>query len=173
MRHIINQAKHRNHEKAFSLIETMIAAVVLMIVMGSIMMFRYYTVVSAERAENQLMAARCAYLLSEAWKGQKGDPAFDPTEQDFDLDFTIQSMTSPDLLGSFPSGSYGEKLEAKADVSVLGNYRVQIDDKEFQTQLLYGELSGVDNLNLIHVLVVWKDYRGMRYEYYLPTLAQS
>ncbi|MBC8378217.1 MAG: prepilin-type N-terminal cleavage/methylation domain-containing protein [Planctomycetes bacterium] len=46
MRHIINQAKHRNHEKAFSLIETMIAAVVLMIVMGSIMMFRYYTVVN-------------------------------------------------------------------------------------------------------------------------------
>ncbi len=169
MERITSQTK----PKGFSIVETLLAAVVLMIAIGGIMVFRYYTVVSAERAENQLMAARCAYLLSEAWRGQKGDAAFDPTEQDFDLNFQIQQMTSPGLLGSFPTGSPGEKLKGNTGVSLLGNYRVQIDDKEFQTQLLYSELVGVQNLNVLHILVVWTDHRKGRHEYYLPTLSQS
>ena len=157
----------------FTLIECMIALVVSMMVMGAIMTFRYYTVVSAERAENQLMAARGAYLLSEAWRGQNGDLLFDPTEQDFDSDFQIETVTVSALLGTYPSGSYSNKLQSQTGLTILGNYRIQIDDKEFRARLLYGDVAGVQNLRSIHILVVWQDHRGVRYEYYLPTLTQS
>ena len=167
------KTKDQKCRVAFTLVESMIAIVVLMIVMGAIMTFRYYTVVSAERAENQLMAARSAYLLSEAWRGQKGDLLFDPTEQDFDSYFQIEAKAVPTLLGTYPTGSYSDKLQSQAGLTVLGNYRIQNDDKEFWARLLYEDVSGVPNLRSIHILVVWQDHRGVRYEYYLPTLSQS
>lgn len=173
---MVKKSKKENDQKdrvGFTLIECTIALVVSMMVMGAIMTFRYYTVVSAERAENQLMAARSAYLLSEAWRGRKGDSLFDPTEQDFDSDFQIEAVGVSTLLGSYPSGSYSDKLQSQAGLTVLGNYRIQIDDKEFRARLLYGDIASVQNLRSIHILVVWQDHRGARYEYYLPTLTQS
>jgi type II secretory pathway pseudopilin PulG len=173
MKKIMNKSTNQKHGGAFTLIECMIAIVVLMITMGGVMAFRYYTVACAERAENQIMAARNAYLLSEAWRGQKANVSFDPTRQDFDSDFQIEKMLTPGLLGTFPTGSYSEKLGGTSGLSVLGDYRIRVDGKEFLTRLLYGPVAGVPNLRSIHILVVWSDYRGTRCEYYLPTLSQS
>ena len=157
----------------FTLIECMIAIVVMMIVMVAIMTFRYYTVICAERAENQLMAARSAYLLSEAWRGQKGDLLFDPTEQDFDSDFQIEVLTEPSFAVMDTAGSYSGILQNPIMLKMLGSYRVQIDGKEFTANLLYGDVAGVQNLRSLHVLIDWQDHRGVRYEYYLPTLSRS
>ena len=173
---MVKKSRKVNNQKGrigFTLIECMIALVVSMMVMGAIMTFRYYTVISAERAENQLMAARSAYLLSEAWRGQKGDSLFDPTQQDFDADFQIEAVSMSTLLSTYPSGSYSDKIQSEAGLTVLGNYRIQIDDKEFRARLLYGDVAGVQDLRSIHVLVVWQDHRGTRYEYHFPTLTQS
>lgn len=158
---------------AFSLIECMIAIVILMMAMGGIMTFRYYTVVCAERAENELMAARSAYFLSEAWRGQKADASFDPTQQDFESYFQVEKILTPGLLGMAPAGSYSEKVGSIAGLSSLGDYRIQIDGKEFLARLLYGPVGGVQNLRSIHILVVWNDFRGTRCEYYLPTFSQG
>lgn len=165
--------KNQKRDNAFTLIECMLALVALMIVMGGVMVFRYYTVVCAEGAENQLMAARSAYLLCEAWRGQKADASFDPTQQDFDSYFQIEKMLTPGLLDAAPEGSYSEKLSGVAGLTVLGNYRIQADDKEFLARLFYASDAGVPNLRSIHILVVWRDSRGTRCEYYLPTLSQS
>ena len=173
MEKMLKKIKSQKHSIAFTLLECMIAVVLLMIIFGAIMTFRYYTVACAERAENQLMAARSAYLLSEAWKGQHGDSSFDPTQQDFDSDFQISTLISQDLLDVFPVGSYSEKLQNQFGLSVLGNYSIRIDDKQFWARLLYGEEAGIPDLRSIHVLVVWQDHWGMRYECYLPTLAQG
>jgi len=166
-----NVKKHK-YSDGFTLIECMIAIVVLLIAMGGVMAFRYYTVSCAERAESQLMAARSACLLSEAWRGQKADASFDPTQQDFESYFQIEKMLTPGLLGVAPSGSWSEKLDGTAGLTVLGNYRIRVDDKEFLARLLYGA-DTVPNLRTIHILVVWSDHRGTRYEYYLPTFSQT
>jgi len=165
--------KVKNHKSGIGMIECLIALVAIMILMGAIMTFRYFTVVSIERAENQLMAARSAYFLSEAWRGQKGDLAFDPTQQDFDADFRVEVITSSSLLGTYPSGSYSDKLQNQAGINLLGSYRLYVDDKEFQTQLFHSDTAGVQDLRSIYILVVWQDHQGVRYEYYLPTLTET
>jgi len=158
---------------AFTMIECILTAAVVVIVMVAIMAFRYYTVASAERAENQLLASRSAYLLSEAWRGIKADPAFDPTQQDFDEDFLIEAVSEPALVASCPPGSAAEKLQSLTGVIPLGSYRIRIDEKEFYAKLLYGTDGTVPNLRSTHILIVWRDHRGVRQEYYLPTLSQT
>lgn len=153
------QTRRLRHTDGFTLVECMLAALVLMVVLGGIMTFRYYTVFSAESAENQILAARAACLLSEAWRGQKGDAAFDPLQQDFDDDFQISEA----------SGT-GESITG---MSSLGNYDVELDGKEFTAQLLYRKVTGVDELLLLQVVIRWKDHRGVQQHYYLPTFSQT
>lgn len=168
-----DKIRYQKCKSAFTLIECLLAAVILMIVFAAIMTFRYYTVGSAERAENQLLAARCAYLLSEAWKGGKAEPSFDPVQHHFDETFQIETLASPDILMMDPAGSESQQLHQYSGLTILGNYQIRVDNKEFSTQLLYQDLPGVQNLRSIHILVVWQDSRGVRYEYYLPTLSRT
>ncbi len=142
----------------FTLVECMLAAFILMIVMAGLMGFRYYTVLNAEVAENQLLAARAASLLTEAWRGQDGDLAFDPLQQDFDSDFEIS------LLEANVGGGY-------MGLSSLGSYQIKLDGKEFQAQLLYGKMWGSNTLRSIHVIIRWEDHRGVEHRYHLPTLS--
>lgn len=173
MKNRIKNRKHDRRRRAFSLVECIIAGMVVMIVMIAIITFRSTAVASAEHAENRLLAARSANLLLEAWRGQRAAPAFDPLLHGFEDDFQIEQMASPGILGVDPAGSQAADLHSQAGLNVLGNYRILVDDKEFYAQLLYGGLAGVQNLRSIHVLVVWQDYRKVRDEYYLPTLSQN
>lgn len=159
--------------RGFSLIECLLAGIVILGVIVAMMTFRYTAVAHAEQAENQLLAARSANLLSEAWRGQKADADFDPLLHGFDADFQIEPADAFGLLGSAPAGSRMADLQSQSGLSLLGSYRILIDSKEFYAQLLYGSLSGVDHLRAIHVLIVWQDHRGVRHEYYLPTLSRS
>ncbi len=166
----IRSAKHR---RGFSLIECMLAGVVILGVIVAMMTFRYTAVAHAEQAENQLLAARSANLLSEAWRGQRADTDFDPLLHGFHADFQIEPADVIAFPGSAPAGSRLADLQSQAGLSLLGSYRMIIDGKEFYAQLLYGSLAGVDHLRAIHVLVVWQDHRGVCHEYYLPTLSRS
>lgn len=159
--------------QAFSLVECLLAGMVIMIVIVAIVTFRYAAVSSAEHAENQLLAARSANLLLEAWRGQKADPAFDPLMHGFETDFEVAPLTVSSLLDADPAGSKTAAVHSQPGLNILGNYRIEVDQKEFDVQLLYGDLPGTPNLCSIHVLVVWQDHRGARNEYYLPTLSQS
>jgi hypothetical protein len=69
--------------------------------MHGFMGFRYHSVLSAERAETGLLAARAAVAISEAWRAQKGTSDFDPIQQSFDDHFLIQSGS----ISAFPGAS--------------------------------------------------------------------
>jgi type II secretory pathway pseudopilin PulG len=159
--------------RGFSLIECLLAGMVIMIVIVAMMTFRYAATANAEHAENQLLAARSANLLLEAWRGQKADAAFDPLMHGFESDFEIAALAVSSLLDADPAGSRAAALHSQPGLNILGNYRIEVDQKQFDMQLLYGGLAGTPNLRSIHVLVVWQDRRGARKEYYLPTLSQS
>jgi prepilin-type N-terminal cleavage/methylation domain-containing protein len=112
----IMKQKNRNKSHGFTLIECMVVMLVLMVTFSGIMSFRYFSVLSAERAETELLAARAAVVLSEAWRAQKGADDFDPIHQSFDDHFLIQSGSVSAFAGASEPGYIH-----------LGNYQIQIE----------------------------------------------
>ena len=154
--------KYQKRKQAFTLVECLVVMLILMITFSGIMGFRYFSVLSAERAETELLAARAAVVISEAWRAQKGADDFDPTQQGFDDYFQIQSGTVAGLEGS---------LVAKS--THLGTYRVDIEGRSFRTDLTYQNSTDVPNARLLHVVLMWQDSKQIVQQFHLSTLTQT
>ena len=147
---------------AFTLIECMVVMLILMITLSGIMGFRYYSVLSAERAETQLLAARSATVITEAWRAQKGALDFDPIQQSFDSHFLIESGSVSAFSGTpDPSHKY------------LGNYQIQIEGRRFNASLIYEDSVDVPNARILHVVLGWMDGKQLEQTYHLSTLTQT
>ena len=154
--------KHKSRSHGFTLVECMVVMLILMITMGGIMGFRYYSVLSAERAETQLLAARAAVVISEAWRGQKGADDFDPTQQSFDDHFQVQS------------GSVSAFSEAAGPGYIhLGNYQIQVEGRRFNASLVYENSVDVQNVRILHVILAWQNGKQLRQTFHLSTLTQT
>ena len=154
--------KYTNKIQAFTLIECMVVMLILMITFGGIMGFRYYSVLSTERAETELLAARAAVVLSEAWRAQKGADNFDPIQQGFDDHFLIQSGSVSAFSGA---GGSGHKH--------LGNYQIQIEGRRFDASLMYENSADVQNARILHVVLAWRDGKQLKQTFHLSTLTQT
>lgn len=155
--------RHQNKTRAFTLVECLVVMLILIITFGGIISFRYYSVLSAERAETQLLAARAAVVISEAWRAQKGVTDFDPTQQGFDDYFQILPAESGKMfMGTSPSGSL-----------LLGDYQVEVEGRQFQAKLMYQKSADVPNARLLYVLLSWQDRKQMKQQYCLSTLTQT
>lgn len=144
------------------MVECLVVMLILMVTFGGIIGFRYYSVLSAERAETQLLAARAAVVISEAWRAQKGATDFDPTLQGFDDDFLITSTAMTAFTGTPPSGTL-----------YLGNYQVRVEGRQFQANLTYQNSTDVPNARLLYVVLSWQDRKHLRQQYCLSTLTQT
>ena len=154
--------KHKNRLYGFTLVECMVVMLILMVTMGGILGFRYYSVLSAERAETQLLAARAAVVLSEAWRAQKGADDFDPTQQSFEDYFLVQS------------GSVSAFSEAAGPGYMhLGNYQIQVEGRRFNASLVYENSATVQNVRILHVVLAWQDGKQLRQTFHLSTLTQT
>lgn len=150
---------HKTH--GFTLIECMVVLLILMVTFGGIMSFRYYAVLSAERAETELLAARAATTISEAWRARRGAADFDPTEQSFSGHFQISSAN----MGSFNGISSPGTQE-------LGMYQVEVEGRRFQANLFY-RAGAVPNTRLLHVVLSWRDGKKTAQQFHLSTLTQT
>jgi Tfp pilus assembly protein PilV len=151
--------------KAFSLMECMVTLVLLLITVGAIMSFRCYTVMSAQRAADQLLAAHAAQLISEAWRAAEGNPAFDPSDCSYEPGFRIEAD---------PTAGQAEGAELPDfGGSYAGSYKVRLNGRAFQAHLYYQDYPGTANMRSVHVFVVWQDARRLRYQYHLPTLTHT
>ena len=83
-----------------TLIEVMIAAVVVIVGVLGAMMYRYHSAVDARKADIQMGAGRVALLIMEGWKGASGAEDFDPSN-----DIGLEVLNSADI--SISSGSGG------------------------------------------------------------------
>jgi Tfp pilus assembly protein PilV len=61
-----------NNKTGFTLVEVMVAMVIIIIGIVGAMGFRYFCVLDAKKADAQITAARIATLLLEDWKGAGG-----------------------------------------------------------------------------------------------------
>jgi len=152
--------KHKSH--GFTLVECMVVMLILMITFGGIMSFRYYAVLSTERAETQLLAARAAVVLSEAWRAQKGADDFDPTQQSFDDHFLVQSGS----VSAFSEASDPGYMH-------LGNYQIQVEGRRFNASLVYENSATVQNVRILHVVLAWQDGKKLQQTFHLSTLTQT
>ena len=119
-------------EKAFTLIEVMIAIIVLLITILGTSAYRYHAALSARRSDLYTNAARTALLLCEGWSGMGGDITFDPVEA-FGSDLTIISNTGPEAPSSFTQ---------------LGSYKIVLEGSDYYATLSWKECGrGTDSFD--------------------------
>ncbi len=109
---------------AFSLVEVMVAMVILAIAVLGAMGFRYYSALDARKADVQNYAARVSSLLLESWKGLGGLERFDPVEA-FEDEFEISES---ELVPPAPSG-----------FTKLGGYQIEFYHTTYYATLSYKE----------------------------------
>jgi prepilin-type N-terminal cleavage/methylation domain-containing protein len=134
----------------FTLIEIMIATVVLLIAVLGTSAFRYTAALGARKADLQTTAARMALLLCESWRGVEGIETYDPTTY-FGSDLTISNCTDQKyhgLLGTVLPETF----------TPLGIYSVASDDVDADVDY-HAFLSWKDvqpGLRALNVVVAWE-----------------
>jgi prepilin-type N-terminal cleavage/methylation domain-containing protein len=98
--------------EGFTLIEVMVAIIVLVIIALGALNYQYYAALHARAALAQMTATRTAQLLADDWKSAGGSAAYNPTNlnlgfTDSDLDGVDYEITV-DNLPMFVSLSYND-----------------------------------------------------------------
>ena len=101
--------------KGITLVEIMVAAVLVVIAILGAMAFRYLTALDAKKADMQIGGSRVGLLLLEGWKGHAGDITYDPTDE-FSSGIVIVNVGSngpaiPTDFTAMGTGAYYEIIE--------------------------------------------------------------
>ena len=121
----------------FTLVECMIAMVVLSVALIGASGYRYYAALDARKANLYTTAVRTATLLCEGWSGEDGEPNFNPVTT-FSPDLTIATAAGP----STPTG-----------FTPLGSYRIIVEDTYYYATLSWKDVGS--NLKALHIIVSW------------------
>ena len=89
----------KQNRRGVTLIEIMVAIVVIVVGVLGAMMYRYHSALDARKADVHVGAGRVALLILEGWKGAAGDPTYDPS-----MEIGLQVLNSPDIFISSASG---------------------------------------------------------------------
>ncbi len=127
--------------RGMTLIEVMIAAVVLLIAIIGTSGFRYYSALDARKAEIQLNAAKITQTFCDMWKGIDGDPNFTP-EDISDGDMTITAI---------------DEGPAKVFDNLLDNYKVNYEGVDYYLTCSYKQED--TDLKKLNVITAWQ-HRG-------------
>ena len=130
------------YRQGFSLVDTMVAVVILLIAIIGTSIFRYNAALDGRKFDSQTSAARIALMFCESWRGITGDLAFDPTglsTSDLKIGQSTQSVPAVPL-----------------DFTLLGRYTVMLNDIRGVTY--HATLSWKDiqsGLRALNVVVAW------------------
>jgi len=130
--------------RGMSLVSTMVAVTILLIALIGTSTFRYAAALDGRRASAHTTASRVALALGESWRGLKGDVTLDPTE-----------LGSSEMTVSASSWNSHEKPD---DFTLLGNYKVVLDDDDPDSVNYYATMSWKDiqpGLRALNVSVAW------------------
>jgi prepilin-type N-terminal cleavage/methylation domain-containing protein len=115
-------SRNNQRKQGITLVEVMIAMVLLAVAVLGAMGFRYYSATDARKADMYNNAARFSSLLLESWKGIGGLDRFNPIET-FGNEFEI---TESEIGPPVPSGFTG-----------LARYRIDFDRRNYYVTLSY------------------------------------
>ncbi|MFH1372116.1 MAG: hypothetical protein ABII09_12640 [Planctomycetota bacterium] len=123
--------------RAFTIVEGMIAMVILVVAVIGTSAYRYYAALDARKANLHTTAVRMASLLCEGWSGEDGEASFNPV-----------TTFSPDLNISAGSGP-----NAPSGFTALGSYRIIIDGSYYFATLSWKDVGS--DLKALNVIVKW------------------
>ena len=123
--------------RGVSLLEIVIAIVILAVAVIGASGYRYYTALDARKAVMQSTAARIGLLLCESWRGLGGAETYDPT-----------AHLGPEL--PITAGSGPAKPE---DFTLLGSYAIVLNGANYYATLSWKDVSA--GLRALSVVVAW------------------
>ena len=127
----------RQSDRGFSLTDTLVASVVLVIAILGNSGYRYQSLLSAQRADRWKTAATTAQFLCQSWAGTQGIGTFNPVSA-LGSGITIAADVGPSAGAGFTS---------------LGSYHIDLNgDRYFATLAWQDVASGLRALN---VKVAW------------------
>jgi len=129
------------HSKGFSLIEVMVAILILSIAVIGTSGYRYYTALDARKADMQATAARVALMLCESWRGVKGDENYDPASH-FGSELQITTIDDSDVTYVAPSG-----------FTVLGYYQILLNNFPCHMTMSWQDVAS--GLRALNIIVTW------------------
>ncbi len=174
-----------NSTGGLTLIEVMIAILILSITVLATSGFRYYAAMDARKADVQITAARLASLLLSSWKGSGGysgyskydliggvdpldpndyDPdydydTYDPDDYDYDIDDpnSIELCTGLTIYDDAPGPAVPVEFNI-LDSGTNPNYRIVVNNVNYYATLSYKD--NVGEPRILNVCVAWmNDYQ--------------
>ena len=134
-------ANRGKQPKGLSLVETMVAIVILSIAVIGASGYRYYAALDTRKADMRMTAARVALLLCESWRGLKGDETYDPTVH-LGSELLITVADSNDFAPDEPN-----------DFTKLGSYAVLMNGVPCYTTMSWQDISA--GLRALNVVIAW------------------
>lgn len=138
----------------FTLVEVMLATLILLVAVIGASGFRYYAALDGRRAAMQTTAARVGQLLCESWRGLSDPNTFDPVAH-FGSELAITTVAETSML------EYHYKA---ADFTLLGVYTIAANDVSYCAVLSWKDVGS--GLRALNVVVIWP-LQGRIYSDYL------
>ncbi len=120
-----------------SLIEIMIATVVLSVGVIAASGYRYHSTLDITRADTQAAAAGVGWTLCESWRGVKGDPNYNP----------VTSLTPALTIAA------GDGPDTPTGFTLMGKYHVTLNGVNYFVNMSWKDLSA--SLRILNVAVAW------------------
>jgi Tfp pilus assembly protein PilV len=123
----------------FSLLDAIIASVVLLIATIGSMAYRYHSKLDERKALMQASAARIATTLYEGWRGVHGAATYNPTDYTWS-DVTISAGSGP---------------TQPTDFTKLNSYAIATNNFNYTATLSWQNVAGSPGLRALNVIVAW------------------
>ena len=131
-----------------TLIEIIVAAVVIIVAIIGAIAYRYHCVLDARKADVQITAARVGLMLLDGWKGLGGRSSTDPGNiyDPVEFSFAGSEMKVTTELGP----------EAPTGYNSFGSYLVVVDGEYYYVTLSFQD-EPANDLRILHVSVGWPE----------------
>jgi Tfp pilus assembly protein PilV len=129
--------RHNRCRRGFSLLDVIIASVVLIIAILGTTSYRYHSALDERKAAMQTAAARVALLLCESWRGVHGDTTCNPTAWNL-YGVSISAGSGPAVPSGFTS---------------LNSYAITTNNFNYTATLSWQNIS--TGLRVLNITIVW------------------
>jgi hypothetical protein len=143
----VSQKKHKTwYRRGISLVETMNAIAILSIGVIGITGYRYCAALDTHKSDACIASARIGQLLSESWRGLQGSENYNPVTH----------------LGAGLTITESNGLEAPMGYTVLGSYKILMNNMAFYTTLSWKDFSS--NLRALNIILIWAQQNQGQYD---------
>lgn len=137
----------------FTLVEVMLATLILLVAVIGASGFRYYAALDGRRAAMQTTAVRVGQLLCESWRGLSDPNTFDPVAH-FGSELAITTVAETRMLEyHYAETRMLEYYYKAADFTLLGVYTIAANGVSYYAVLSWKDVGS--GLRALNVVVVW------------------